>query len=199
MATEHKISRLHDSYYQTREPDWEDLYIKGFRYNTSGWLHSSHKDFVDLLNKSFIYSYNEYNSLIQRYKMIFEMLANMTIRKCDYHYNGNYFSFTFGEKFSGGTGRYEEKFVDTATLDYSYRKTPSGDWVKDSYVINLNYRNNQGSSNVKLSVPDGNMLIDIIAIGTLIQLDNDPNCIAYYIYSKINILDQAFQYGWIRK
>ena len=96
------INRLRDSYYQktttisgfftTKKTEWDDLYVKGFRYCPSGWLHSNHKEYVEFLNRPFNYEYSSYKNFITKYSKLITILNQFCIYKCHNHAYSRYFS-----------------------------------------------------------------------------------------------------------
>lgn len=202
------IERIPNSYYQeittisgffTKKTSvWTDLYIKGNRYCSSGWLHSSHEDYIRLLNKSFLYSFNSYSNCYNKYEWLFRILKGLAVNYCTYYAYSRYYSFKFVEKAFTKT-KYEDKFVDHVALDYKFKKNErTGELYKDSGLIYVYFANNQGSKEYSISSIDLDIIVDIIAMGALAQLDSNPNCIFYYL-PEGNTLDYALGKRWITK
>lgn len=202
------INRLRDSYYQktttisgfftTKKTEWDDLCVKGFRYCPSGWLHSNHKEYVEFLNRHFNYEYSSYKNFITKYSKLITILNQFCIYKCHNHAYSRYFSLILVSRDFVTKTKYDNKYVEKITFDMSYKES-EGRIYQDAYVITIYFSNNGGTESISFAPFESNIISDILAIGCLLQLDKDPNCMAYYVYNQSNFLEIALSYGWIKQ
>lgn len=201
----YSLQRLSNSYYQKittvsgfftkKTSEWDDLYVKGNRYCASGWLHSTHKDYISLLNMKYYYSVNEMNHFIMNNKTLWQTLNDLCLNRADKD-SDTYFSFKFLKRAFTGA-KYKDKSVDEINMSMNCHYSNSGCRIEDDYGVLIKFSNGD-SEYLRLSSTDGKVLTELISLGLLTQLDKNPNCIFYYIYSDCNIVDYAKLKGWIR-
>ena len=199
------ITRIPNSYYQKittvsgfftkKYSEWDDLYIKGFRYCASGWLHTPHKYYISLLNKKFAWNSSTYRDIINRYPQLWDLLQKLCLNKCKPFIAENDYSFTFVQRAFTGAD-YKGKGVAELSTRMLGHRSQTLYYIHDTYVISIKFTDNS-TEKIELPATDGEKLIDLIALGLLAQLDINPNCIFYYIADEQDIVNYAVSKNWI--